>query len=343
METARALARRGHAVTIITSGYEGIGTRTDNGVTTEKLRRRFDDAERHQLWFGPRIAARLLRGRFDAVHAMMPSDALAAIATRPIARHRVLYEELGVPSIEWWREPMPGRPPLKDRPVRHLVARYVDVYGCMSRHALAEYERLFGTGRGALVPGGVDLVRFRAGPRAEEPTLLYSGVLDEPRKGVAVLLEALALVAEDVPDVRLWLSGPGETDRLLSAAPAAARDRVEVLQLGDPLDQAARYSAAWVTVLPSVFESFGLVLVESLACGTPIVVADHAAPPELARPGVGFVTSPGDPASLADGLRSALVLARNPDTPERCRAVAREYDWNRLAAHLEVLYTRPRV
>jgi glycosyltransferase involved in cell wall biosynthesis len=340
VETASALAGRGHDVTIITSGRVDVGRRVANGVTTVKLHRRYDGTDRHQLWFGARIAPLLLRGRFDAVHAMMPADALAAMVTGPIGRHRVLYEELGIPSVESWREPMPGHPPLKDRPIRHLVARHVDVYGCMSQFALDEYERTFVTGRGALVPGGVDLARFQPAKRSPTPTLLFSGLIDEPRKGVSILLEAVALLAEDVPDVRLWLSGPGDAGPLLAAAPAAARDRTDVLDLGDPLSQAARYAEAWTTVLPSTFESFGMVLVESLACGTPIVVADHSAPPELARPGVGFVTEVGDPGSLAAGLLSALTLARDPSTSARCRAAAADYGWDRLAGHLEVLYAK---
>lgn len=338
VETARALAGRGHEVSIITAGREGVGRSTDGGVTTVKVRRRFDDLERHQIWFGARVAPLLLRGRYDAVHAMMPADALAGIATRPLGRHRVLYEELGIPSAAWWREPQPGARPLKDRPARHLVARRVDVYGCMSQYALDAYEEGWNTGRGALVPGGVDLDRFQPTARAERPTLLFSGVLDEPRKGVSVLLDALALLADDVPDVQLWLSGPGDTAPLLAAAPEAARLRTQVLDLGDPLAQAARYGAAWATVLPSLYESFGMVLVESLACGTPIVVADHSAPPELARPGVGFVTEPGDPASLADGLRAALALDKDPAARERCRTAASEYSWERLAERLEALY-----
>jgi glycosyltransferase involved in cell wall biosynthesis len=341
VETAGALARRGHAVTILTAGTEEIGRRTEGGVTTIKVRRRFADSQRHELWFGARVMPLLLTGRYDAVHAMMPADALGAIAVRPLARHRVLYEELGIPDVAWWREPNPGHPPLKDRPARHIVARRVDVYGCMSQYALDAYERLFATGRGALVPGGVDLERFEpATTRAPQPTLLFSGVLDEPRKGVSILLDALAIVATDEPDVRLWLSGPGETGPLLAAAPEAARERTEVLDLGDPLDQATRYGQAWATVLPSTFESFGMVLVESLACGTPIVVANHSAPPELARDGAGCVTDPGDPASLAAGLRAALALARDPLTVERCRTVAADYSWDRLAEHLEHLYAR---
>ena len=338
VETARALDERGHDVTIITSGTEEVGQRTD-GVTTVKLRRRFTGANRHELWFGARIVPLLLKGRYDAVHAMMPADALAAVATRPVARHRVLYEELGIPIPAAWREPSPGHPPMKDRPIRHLVARHVDVYGCMSQHALDTYEQHFATGTGALVPGGVDTSRFGPADRREDrPTLLFSGVLDEPRKGVAVLLEAMAHVVTCRPDAQLWLSGPGRVDDLLASAPESARACTTLLDLGAPSDQARRYAAAWATVLPSIYESFGMVLLESLACGTPIVVADHSAPPELARPGAGFVTAPGDPASLAEGILHALTAAEDPATTARCRQVADDYDWRSLAARLEELY-----
>jgi phosphatidylinositol alpha-mannosyltransferase len=338
VETARALHGRGHDVTIITAGTDGVG-RTDDGVITVKLKRRFTSASRHELWFGARIAPLLLKGRYDVVHAMMPADALAAIATRVAGRHRVLYEELGIPIPAAWREPSPGHPPLKDRPIRHLVARHADVYGCMSQHALDTYESHFATGTGALVPGGVDRSRFEPADRREaRPTLLFSGALDEPRKGVAVLLEAMAHVVDRRPDAQLWLSGPGRVDDLLAAAPASARACTTLLDLGAPSDQARRYATAWATVLPSIYESFGMVLLESLACGTPIVVADHSAPPELARPGAGFVTAPGDPVSLAEGILCALVAAEDPATADRCRQVADDYDWKLLAARLEELY-----
>ena len=114
-----------------------------------------------------------------------------------------------------------------------------------------------------MTPGGVRLSRFApADRRASGPTLLYSGVLTEPRKRVGDLLEALALVARDEPSVRLWLSGPGDPSPLLAAAPREARERTEVLPLGTP-DMAHVYGQAWATVLPSVYEAFGLALVEA--------------------------------------------------------------------------------
>jgi phosphatidylinositol alpha-mannosyltransferase len=175
--------------------------------------------------------------------------------------------------------------------------------------------------------------------RDARPTVLFSGVIDEPRKGVATLLEALPLVTADEPEVQLWLSGPGDATSVLRSAPPAAVQRTEVLDVGDPHDQAGRYGRAWVTALPSVNESFGMVLVESLACGTPIVVADHSAPPELVTPGAGAVCVPGDAASLAQALGAALALARDPATVGRARAVAARYDWDEaIAPALEATY-----
>jgi glycosyltransferase involved in cell wall biosynthesis len=150
-------------------------------------------------------------------------------------------------------------------------------------------------------------------------------------------------VAEREPEAHLWLSGPGDARPLLAAAPAAARERAEVLPLGEPSDQAERYARAWVTALPSTNESFGMVLLESLASGTPIAVSDHAAPKELVTPQTGVVCEAENPRSLADALVAAFDLARGPQTVERCRAYAAGYDWDEsLAPRLERLYAEAR-
>jgi phosphatidylinositol alpha-mannosyltransferase len=191
-----------------------------------------------------------------------------------------------------------------------------------------------------LIPGGVRLAEFQpSADRDTHPTVLFSALLDEPRKGLALLLEAVSLLSVDEPDVRLWLSGPGDPAALLAAAPAAARERTSLLPLGSPGDQVERYAKAWATALPSTHESFGMVLIESLACGTPIVVANHSAPPELVSPETGAVCQPGDTESLARGLRHAFALARDRATVERCRARAQAHDWDdALAPHLEKIY-----
>ncbi len=331
VDTARALAARGHDVTIFTAGSHP-GRERDRGVRVVTFRRVFRNPYRHERWFGWRVLPTLVAGRFDVVHSFMPNDALAAVRARRLTGNRTVYDEMGIPLPSWWA----SQP---NRKVRTRLVAEVDVYGCMSCHALAALERECGR-RGALIPGGVRLSEFRPTPaREQRPTLLFSGKIDEPRKGVAVLLRALALLAEWEPDVHLWLSGPGDAKPLLAAAPPTAQERTEVLPIGEPRTQADRYGRAWVTVLPSTHDSFGLVLLESLACGTPIVVANHAAPPELVTPETGALSEPEDPASLAEALRAALDLARRPETVDACREFARHFDWDEgLAPLLERLY-----
>lgn len=330
VETGRALAARGHEVTVLTSGGAASRTRA-SGVKTVRYRRLFANDFRHEHWFARRIVPALVRGRFDVVHSLMPRDAVAAIVTRRLTGHRTVYQELGNPV----REKVQARP---DRDAREKVIDQVDVFGCMSEFSRGFLEREWGR-RGALIPGGVRISEFSPSPREARPTILFSGALERPEKNVRELLAAVAVLAGHRPDVQLFLSGPGDAAAMLADAPAAARDRTTLLPIGDP-DQLARdYARSWVTCLPTLWDSFGLVTIESMAAGTPVVCGPAGAPPEVVEPGVGAVAEALDPASLARALSSAIDLAEDPATVARCRAVAERFDWDRNHAPLlERLY-----
>jgi phosphatidylinositol alpha-mannosyltransferase len=330
-ETSCALASRGHDVTVLTAGNDA-GRFSERGVRTIKVRRIFRDPVRHERWFGWRVVPELLIGRYEVVHSFFPSDAVASIRVRRFTRNLTVYDDMGI-AHRWWLEQVP------DRNARLRVIADVDVYGCMSRHALGALERDWGRA-GTLIPGGVRLSEFApASMREPRPTILYSGQLDDPRKGVAALLEAFSIVRASEPSARLWLSGQGDPVELLRAASPAARDGTEVLPLGEARGQADRYGRAWVTALPSIGDSFGLVLLESLACGSPIVTTSDSAPPELVTPETGAVCEPNDPESLAAALRAALELARRPETVTACREFARRFDWDEgIAPLLENIY-----
>jgi phosphatidylinositol alpha-mannosyltransferase len=192
-----------------------------------------------------------------------------------------------------------------------------------------------------VVPGGVDLATFvPAERRTTSPTILFSGAITERRKGVPVLLEALPLIATHERDVELWLSGPGEAEEFLAAASPDARRRTKTLGVGDAFRQHERYGQAWVTCLPSTHDSFGMALLESLACGTPLVTTSHSAPKELVEPGLtGVVCEPGDAQGLAQACLEGFELARRPETASLCRDAAEPYDWDGgLAPLCEALY-----
>lgn len=336
-ELAAALARRGHEVTHLSAAWEA-GDSVERGVRTIRLPRRREAQYRHEADFGRRVLVPLARERFDAVHSLGRHDTVASIRAARLRRdgRRTVVTDLGLPDPVWWQQQ--GR--REARAARRVVAA-VDVYTAMSQAAVDALASGYGRHDGIVVPGGVDLSAFTpAAQRCTRPAILFSGAITEPRKGVAVLLAALPLIAAAEPEVELWLSGPGDPAELIAAVAPGAAERVRALGVGDADAQPERYGRAWVTCLPSTHDSFGMALLESLACGTPLVTTTHSAPQELVREGVtGTLCAPCDPAVLAAACLRGLELSRRPDTAAACRAAAQPYDWDRgLAPLCERLY-----
>lgn len=330
-----ALVRRGHEVTILSSAFEPATSELD-GVTTVRLRRLRRPGDAHERDFGRRVLPRLLAGSYDVVHSVGRYDAVASIrAARFHPNRRTVFTDLGLPDKAWWASRGES-----DARVSQRVVDDIDMYSCMSQWALDFLTRDYGRTDGVVVPGGVSVDTFVPAEREPVPTLLFSGAFLEPRKGAATLLEALPLLAEVEPEVRLWLSGPGDPQPLLDAAPDESVKRVEFLGIGDSARQNERYAKAWATCLPSIRDSFGMVVVESLACGTPIVVTTEGAPGQIVDPGVtGATSEPGNAEDLARACVEAIAMAREPQTVDACRAAAMPFDWDLSVAPLcESLY-----
>jgi glycosyltransferase involved in cell wall biosynthesis len=300
----------------------------------------FEGQYRHEADFGVRLLPHLARARFDAVHSLGRFDALASILAaraRGDGRRSVITD-LGFPDPGWW-----ASQGLIHARAASAVVRNIDVYSGMSEAAVDCLRANYGRTDGVVVPGGVALGSFIPAERRERrPTILFSGAITERRKGVPVLLAALPLIASSEPDVELWLSGPGDPTELIAEGPQAARAHVRTLGVGDVDRQHERYGRAWVTCLPSTNDSFGMALVESLACGTPIVATTDGAPQELVEPGVtGELCLPRDPQSLAEACLRGFELARRPATVGTCRTAAERFDWDMGIAPLcERLYLR---
>jgi phosphatidylinositol alpha-mannosyltransferase len=200
-------------------------------------------------------------------------------------------------------------------------------------------------GDAVLIPNGVDVERFAdARPLPDQPagpTVAFLGRIDEPRKGLAVLLEALPELVERVPDVRVLVAGPGDVDQVREAVPLSLRSHVQLLGLVSDADKPRVYASADVYCAPNTHgESFGIVLIEAMATGTPVVAADLEAFRRVLEDGKAGVLVPvADPAALAIGLAELLDdPERQRDLAEAGRTAVQAYDWSTVTARIVEVY-----
>lgn len=189
---------------------------------------------------------------------------------------------------------------------------------------------------------GIDHARFCPGDRAaaraalgmtDAPAILTVGALI-PRKGQALAIEALPAL----PGVHYWLAGAGEAEghyRALAQRLGVA-DRVHLLGPVANADLPRLYRAADLLVMPSVSEGLANAWVESLACGTPIVISDAGGAAELVTSPVAGRIAARTPAAIADAVRA--ILADPPPPAAVADSLGGRFDWDRngreLADHL---------
>jgi phosphatidylinositol alpha-mannosyltransferase len=230
---------------------------------------------------------------------------------------------------------------LLDRAVRRLTRRTA------VSEAARELVSSYFPGDYAITPNGVDVARFDGAiPRRHGPgrTVVFHGRI-EPRKGLDLLIEATA--ALDDPGVTLVVSGSGP--EVLPAKALAKRLRVTTRWLGRVSDEdlPGLYAGADVFCAPGIGgESFGIVLLEAMAAGAPVVCSGLPAFRSVAGDAARFFR-PGDARDLARVLRETLADdALRSDLGSASRAVARRFDWAHLAGRVEEIYedaaSRPR-
>jgi glycosyltransferase involved in cell wall biosynthesis len=205
-----------------------------------------------------------------------------------------------------------------------------------------------------LVSGGVNHAHFspspdRAAARArlgvEAGDFLFLTVRRlDPRMGLPALLEGFARVAGGFPRARLLLAGKGPQRPELSALIDSFKlgDRVRLLGHVDEAELPALYTAADCTVMPSLdLEGFGLVTLESLSCGTPVIGSRAGANPELIGPlGQNLLFSPGSTAEIEGIIREILQNPGSLPARSRCRDyVLQTYSWDSVAAVFEQTFT----
>jgi phosphatidyl-myo-inositol alpha-mannosyltransferase len=235
------------------------------------------------------------------------------------------------------------------RPVGRRVLSHLAAAVAVSEAAAEYHAAALGVAarRFRIVPNGVDLARFDGARPLEGlhdpgvPTLAFVGRL-EPRKGLEILIRAFTRLKADRPDLRLLVVGEGpERERCQALLPARLRADVVFLGRVDVEELPGCYAAADVYVSPALGgESFGIVLLEAMAAGRPVVASDLPGYRSVLRDGLqGCLVPPNDPVALATTLGTLL------DNPALREAMAREgrrtvaaYDWPVVAATLREVY-----
>jgi len=354
------LAGRGHDVAVLAPGVRSpdpvrrSGPDLDGASAGTPGMDRFTSAGRAvglpyngsvaRVNFGPLTAARVRRwlrvGRFDLVHLhepITPSISMLSLwaTDQPVV---ATFHTANPRSRTMW---------LAGRVLQSSIDK-IDERIAVSQTARQMVRRHLGRDT-RVIPNGFDFADFGSAPLLTRPQgrprLVFLGRLAEARKGLDVLLAALPAIQACYPDVEVLVAGHGERSlgppyRLLGRVSDGERARL--------------LTGADVFIAPQLArESFGLVLIEAMAAGAPVVASDLAAFVDVIRPDVGRAagdTRPaarsgrlfpaGDPAALAGQVLATLASRPPEQLAQRivARELTRRYDWSVVGPAIEDVY-----
>lgn len=358
LEVARRLAGRGHELRVVCADEPAGSPPQVDGIEVVRLPWRGKIGNTNVC---PGLRAALRREpRPDVIHTHLPTALFADAAAGFAASTRV---PSGVPLVLTYHNDLVGDglkgvlagvynrlflPRLLARSARIVVTN--PIYPSQSPHLTEGDPKL------VCIPWGVDTEAFLpvvdGGISPETPELVvgFLSLLDAHHgyKGLDVLLRAAAILRREGTPVRLKIGGAGEArgeyQRL--AAELGVAESTEFLGFIPGADLAAFYASCHAFALPSTDgqrEGFGLVLLEAMACGRPVVTTPVVGVAgDLEGSGAGVLVPPGDAAALAAALRklhserSALPeMGRNAR-----RLVERRYTWERVTDDYEALFQR---
>jgi phosphatidylinositol alpha-mannosyltransferase len=341
---AESFRRRGHQVSVIAASSRSAEKMPPNVIRISRFvvpipysgsvaRVSFSP------WIARRFRALLQQHAFDVVHLHEPTTPTlpwaAACQTQKLSPQTAV-----VGTFHAYRE-SPSFPYSCARPVFARVINRLDARIAVSP-AARDYISAYFPGSYKVVPNGVDVTLFGNPTHpplsqfSEGLNILFVGRLD-PRKGFRYLISAYARVKTALPQARLLVVGP-----------YSARERrpfeqkLRSMRLNDvhftgymPDKELARYyQSSQVLCAPSTgFESFGMVLLEAMAAGTPILASDIEGYRKVVKHrGEGLLVPPKDTTALADGL---IYLLQRPELRQamgqRGQATASRYDWGCVA------------
>jgi phosphatidylinositol alpha-mannosyltransferase len=293
-----------------------------------------------RVTFGPRTAARvknwLAEGDFDVVHVHEP--------TTPSASVIALWSTGGpfVATFHTWQ--VRSRAMSAAAGLLRPALEKIDARIAVSENARSMMVQHLG-GEAVVIPNGLYTERFKGSPRRDwqgaDGTISILGRLDEPRKGLGVLMQAVPALVAARPRLKVLVAGAGQADEAGRMLPADCRDNVLFLGAVNDEARADMLAGSDLYVAPHLGgESFGIVLLEAMAAGAPVLASDLAAFRQVL--GGGTLGELFEPGNVQELTRRALRLLGTPDERERLRsaglnAVPR-YDWSVLLPELLSVY-----
>lgn len=225
------------------------------------------------------------------------------------------------------------------------VIRRCDRVLTSSRETARQIEEAFRVSRDRIrnVANGLDTEFFRpenGTPRGSQ-RVLFVGNTDDPKKGARYLLQALTLLPEKVNLTIVDEGGPAKTYAPDLVQKLGIFRRVTFTGKLSPENLRREYHSAQVTVVPSLYEGFGLPAAESMACGTPVVATSAGALPEVVgEDGAGILVPPRDAKALAMAIRQVL---EDRGQRERMAKAGRErvenlFSWRKVAERTVEVY-----
>ncbi|MFZ0227108.1 MAG: glycosyltransferase family 4 protein [Mycobacterium sp.] len=293
-----------------------------------------------RVQFSPAVHGRVRRwlaeGEFDVLHVHEPNAPSLSmwalrVAEGPIVAtfHTSTTKSLTLSVVQGFLRPMQEK-----------------IVGRIAVSDLARRWQMEALGSDAVeIPNGVDVASFASAPLLQgyprpSKTVLFLGRYDEPRKGMAVLLDALPALVDRFPGLQLLIVGRGDEDELRAKVGGLA-GHLRFLGVVDDAAKASAMRSADVYCAPNTGgESFGIVLVEAMAAGTPVVASDlHAFRRVLCEGEAGRLVPVEDGAALAEAL--IAVLGNDPLAKRYAaagKAAVRRYDWSVVASQVMQVY-----
>ena len=338
-DLTESLLELGHYVNVLTptSDESALPSYATNAGSTIALpyngsiaRIKFDPAAftRTRNW--------LRQGKFDILHLHEPTSPSPSIIAAWSARgpivgtHHTSNESMyAVKNMQFLLQPM----------MEKVIARIA-----VSEEAKKTMVEHFG-GDAVVIPNGVRVKNFSNAQKLsgfeKEKTIVFVGRLDEPRKGVQVLLEAMPAVFDQIADLKLLLVGPGDVEEILKSIDVKYHPQIEFKGFVTSEIKASCYASGAVYVAPNLGgESFGIVLLEAMASGTPVLASDLPAFKRVLQDGkYGKLFKTNNPNDLA---KSLIELMNNKLEREELTAAglirAQQFDWSVIVRQILDVY-----